>query len=264
MKKTTTKPIAIVTAVIVALASVFFGAEYIPGNDDGPVAQQDHPGAPGPEDTQPGGDQAPNEVFFQLTAQEASVAKQELAGLEVKPHFEGPYERKDFGSPWTDKAEGVAFAGNGCKTRDDILKRDLVNPEMKDKCVVQSGRLWNPYGTKGNPDNDWIDFTRGSGVAVDIDHVVALGNAWKTGANQLTPEQRVQIANDPINLIAVRGSDNRAKGDKDVSEWVPQNRAIHCGYAASQVQVKAKYNLWVTPAEKDVLEKMLATCPAGV
>lgn len=208
--------------------------------------------------------EVPNEAYFQLTAEQASVAKQQLAALPVKPHYEGKYKREYFGTPWTDKAQGVAFSGNGCRTIEDVRVRDMMNVQMKNKCDVQSGVLWNPYGSEQHPQDDWISFERGPGSKVDIDHVVALGNAWKTGAHLLSDEQRVAIANDPINLVAVSASENRSKGDRDVSTWTPWNRDIHCGYAASQVQVKSKYGLWVTPAEQHVLAQMLETCPAGI
>lgn len=208
--------------------------------------------------------EVPNEAYFQLTAQQASVAKQQLAALPVKPHYEGEYKREYFGSPWSDKAPGVAFSGNGCRTIEDVRVRDMMNVQMKNKCDVQSGVLWNPYGSKQHPQDDWIQFERGAGAQVDIDHVVALGNAWKTGAYLLSEEQRVAIANDPINLVAVSASENRSKSDQDVSTWTPANRDIHCGYAASQVQVKSKYGLWVTPAEQHVLAQLLETCPAGI
>lgn len=252
-----TSPLMLILAAVLVIG----GGLYTGAFDD---VLGDRGGSESSESAAPADGQAPNQAFFQLSAAQASMAREQLNGLQVKPKYESGYERSKFGQPWTDKAQGVAFAGNSCKTREDILNRDLVNPQHKDNCVVTSGKLWNPYGTKGNPNNDWIDFTRGSGTAVDIDHVVALENVWATGGYLLSDEQRVAIANDPINLVAVRGTDNRAKGSKDVSEWVPQNRDIHCGYAASQVQVKSKYGLWVTENEKDVLSKMLDTCPAGV
>lgn len=251
-----TSPVMLILAAVLVIG----GGLYTGAFDD--VLGES--GSESSESAAPADGQAPNQAFFQLSAAQASMAREQLNGLQVKPKYESGYKRSKFGQPWTDKAQGVAFAGNSCKTRDDILNRDLVNPQHKDDCVVTSGKLWNPYGTKGNPNNDWIDFTRGSGTAVDIDHVVALENVWATGGYLLDDAQRVAIANDPINLVAVRGTDNRVKGSKDVSEWVPQNRDIHCGYAASQVQVKSKYGLWVTENEKDVLSKMLDTCPAGV
>lgn len=251
-------PLALVAVVLVLVAGALgiIDLEGLTGNAPTEQAQEQPSTAPEGE--------VPNEAYFKLTAEQASVAKQQLAALPVKPHYEGEYKREYFGPSWTDNAVGVAFAGNGCRTIEDIRVRDMMNVQMKNKCDVQSGTLWNPYGSKQHPQDDWIKFERGPGSKVDIDHVVALGNAWKTGAYQLSDEQRTAIANDPINLVAVSASENRSKGDRDVANWVPANREIHCGYAASQVQVKSKYGLWVTPAEQDVLAKMLDTCPAGV
>lgn len=257
-RRGTKSPIVVMVLVLVLVAGAL-GIVDLGGFSGGSSTEQakEQP-VPAPE----GG--VPNGAYFKLTAEQASVAKQQLAALPVKPHYEGQYKREYFGPSWTDKAVGVAFAGNGCRTIEDIRVRDMMNVQMKNKCDVQSGKLWNPYGSKQHPQDDWISFERGPGSKVDIDHVVALGNAWKTGAHLLTDEQRTAIANDPINLVAVSASENRSKGDRDVANWVPANREIHCGYAASQVQVKTKYNLWVTPAEHDVLAKMLDTCPAGV
>lgn len=251
-------PAVAVVLVLVLVAGAFgvIDLDAVTGGAVGEQAQE----APVPA---PDG-KVPNEAYFQLTAEQASVAKQQLASLPVKPHYEGQYKREYFGPPWTDKAPGVAFSGNGCRTIEDVRVRDMMNVQMKNKCDVQSGVLWNPYGSKAHPQDDWIQFERGAGAKVDIDHVVALGNAWKTGAYLLSDEQRMAIANDPINLVAVSASENRSKGDQDVSTWTPANRDIHCGYAASQVQVKSKYGLWVTPAEQHVLAQMLETCPAGI
>ena len=283
-RKKKSSPAAVVVFVLVLVASALgivdldelTGGGVADQSQEQPTTQaQEQPTtAPAPVPAPEG--VVPNETYFQLTAQQASVAKQQLAALPVRPHYEGqpsgpggafvedPYKRKYFGTPWTDKAPGVAFSGNGCRTIEDVRVRDMMNVKMKNRCDVQSGVLWNPYGTEQNPKNDWVEFERGPGSQVDIDHVVALGNAWKTGAHLLTEEQRTALANDPINLVAVRAGENRSKGDRDVSTWVPWNRDIHCGYAASQVQVKSKYGLWVTPAEQHVLAQMLETCPAGI
>lgn len=257
-RKKKSSPAVAVVLVLVLIASAL-GVVDLDDLTGGPASDQaqEQP-VPAPEG------EVPNEAYFQLTAEQASVAKQQLAALPVKPHYEGQYKREYFGTPWTDKAQGVAFSGNGCRTIEDVRVRDMMNVQMKNKCDVQSGVLWNPYGSEQHPQDDWIQFERGAGAQVDIDHVVALGNAWKTGAHLLSEEQRVAIANDPINLVAVSASENRSKGDQDVSTWTPANRDIHCGYAASQVQVKSKYGLWVTPAEQHVLAQMLETCPAGI
>jgi hypothetical protein len=161
------------------------------------------------------------------------------------------YDRGAFGQPWADVDR------NGCGTRDDILARDLtgavVQPGTGD-CVVHSGILADPYtGTT-------ISFAKGDGTSVDIDHVVALGNAWQTGAFAWDTGKRTALANDPLNLLAVDYSANRQKGDGDAATWLPANRSYRCAYVARQVAVKASYGLWVTPAERDAIARVLQTC----
>lgn len=160
------------------------------------------------------------------------------------------YDRKAFGTAWKD------VDGNRCDTRNDILQRDLtsITYEGNSNCTVKAGTLADPYTGKT------IDFLRGHGALVDIDHVVALGEASRSGAMSLPEEQREAIANDPLNLLAVDAPANRAKGDKDASEWMPPNEAFHCQYASLQVQVKDKYGLAVSPPEKAALLQALATC----
>lgn len=169
------------------------------------------------------------------------------------------YSREQFGQAWTDKAKGVVYAGNGCDTRNDILKRDLTNI-TKGKVSgcpdgVVSGTLNDPYTGKV------IQFKRGSGsAAVQIDHIIPLGNAWVTGAQQWSAEKRIAFANDPRNLLAVDGPANGAKSDRDASGWLPPNKAVRCSYAANQVNVKSIYGLWVTAAEKNALAGILSRC----
>ncbi|MDJ0341324.1 HNH endonuclease family protein [Streptomyces sp. H10-C2] len=162
------------------------------------------------------------------------------------------YTREKFGKSWVDTDH------NGCGTRDDILKRDLTGKtfraEQGGDCVVTSGTLDDPYtGQK-------ITYTRGKSK-VDIDHAVALSDAWQKGAGQWTDDKRVQFANDPTNLIAADASANRAKGDGDAATWLPPNKGYRCEYVARQVAVKKKYGVWVTAAEKDAMRKQLNTCP---
>ncbi|MBZ8178307.1 DUF1524 domain-containing protein [Corynebacterium poyangense] len=164
-----------------------------------------------------------------------------------------------FGQTWSDDVD-VEFGHNGCDTRNDILRRDLQDVRLKPgtfDCVVLSGHLLDPYSGKE------IDFERGkdSSSRVQIDHVVALSDAWQKGAQQLTPEQRRNFANDPRNLLAVDGSVNQAKGDGDAATWLPPNKAFRCYYAAQQVLVKWSYGLWVTESEKAALEQQLRSCP---
>jgi len=157
---------------------------------------------------------------------------------------------KDFGAAWMDVDR------NGCDTRDDVLRRDLT-AVTGTRCTVRTGVLHDPYTRK------IIDFRRGrsTSTAVQIDHVVALSEAWQTGAQQLSQAQRERLANDPINLIAVDGPTNEAKGDGDAATWLPPNKAFRCTYVAHQVAVKAAYHLWVTSAERSAIQRVLAACP---
>jgi len=139
------------------------------------------------------------------------------------------------GAPWTDVDH------NGCDTRDDILTRDLAGARYDPGCVVDSGILHDPCTGRS------IAFQRGAGDLVDIDHVVALGDAWVTGASTWDAGERVRFANDPANLLAVDASSNRQKGDGDAATWLPSNKAFRCGYAARQVGVKHEYALWSPP-----------------
>ena len=164
------------------------------------------------------------------------------------------YDRAQFGPAWSDVDH------NGCDTRNDILTRDLtaiIHKPGTHNCLVLSGTLIDPYS------GEKIEFTRGVGSSLDvqIDHVVALSNAWQTGAFKLTYEKRLAFANDPINLLAVQGRLNSQKGDGDAATWLPPLKTIRCAYVAQQIVVKAKYGLWVTPPEKAAMVSLLAKCP---
>ncbi|WP_457971744.1 HNH endonuclease family protein [Arthrobacter sp. D1-17] len=144
-------------------------------------------------------------------------------------------------------------------TRNDILARDLTNETFKPgthNCVIATGTLADKYtGTT-------IIFTRGKDTSSDvqIDHIVPLSDAWQKGAQQISAEQRKQLANDPLNLMAADGLIDSAKGDKDAATWLPPNKAFRCEYAARQTVVKAKYSLWVTQAEHDAVVSTLEGC----
>ncbi|MEJ5928630.1 HNH endonuclease family protein [Corynebacterium sp. H128] len=190
----------------------------------------------------------------------ASTSMQVLDSLAVKGRApKTGYSRKEF-PHWNDDVN-VEFGHNGCDTRNDILKRDLSDTTLKQgthDCVVLTGLLRDPYTARE------INFVRGDGTSADvqIDHVVALSNAWQTGAQQLTSEERQVFANDPLNLLAVAGPANKQKSDGDAATWLPANKEFRCEYAARQVAVKAKYRLWVTPPEKAALHRILAECPS--
>lgn len=182
-----------------------------------------------------------------------------LNQLEIKGRApKTGYARDELGQRWSDDIS-AEFGHNGCDTRNDILNRDLINKEYKPNtrdCVVLSGQLLDPYtGTM-------IEFQRGrdTSSAVQIDHVVALSDAWQKGAQQLSPEVRQDFANDPLNLLAVDGPANQQKRDSDAASWVPANKPFRCQYVARQVAVKQKYNLWVTQAESDAIDRWLSTC----
>ncbi|MER8233779.1 HNH endonuclease family protein [Streptomyces sp. NPDC101490] len=160
------------------------------------------------------------------------------------------YEREKFGRAWAD------VDGNGCGTRDDILKRDLTGVRFTDgRCKVASGTLTDdPYtGTT-------VSYVRGRSK-VDIDHVVALSDAWQKGAQKWDTDTRRRFANDPLNLLAVDSVTNRRKSDGDAATWLPPNTAYRCTYVARQVAVKKKYGVWVTAGERDAMKRVLGTCP---
>lgn len=160
------------------------------------------------------------------------------------------YDRDNFGSPWADTDS------NKCGTRDDILKRDLENVKFRGgDCTVASGVL-DPDPYTGAD----VTFVRGRSQ-VDIDHIVALSDAWQKGAQQWDASKRIALANDPLNLLAVDAGANRGKGDGDTATWLPPNKAYRCTYVAAQVAVKKKYGLWVTSAEQSAMKRVLTSCP---
>ncbi len=176
-----------------------------------------------------------------------------LATLPVKGRAPTTgYSRDQFGPAWADVDR------NGCDTRNDILNRDLADRTWRagtHGCVVLSGTLVEPY--TGRP----TAFTKARAWALQIDHVVALSNAWQTGAQQLSADERRAFANDPLELLAVDGRANQQKGDGDAATWLPPDRRSWCPYVARQVAVKARYRLWTTPAEHAAMARVLAACP---
>lgn len=162
------------------------------------------------------------------------------------------YNRERFGPAWSDVDH------NGCDQRDDVLNRDLAaklwEPGTHD-CVVVSGLLADPYTGRT------IAFAKADAGAVQIDHVVALSDAWQTGAASWDDSRRVAFANDLLDLLAVDAATNEAKSDSDAASWLPPNTTFRCAYVARQVTVKATWGLWVTPAEHDAIAGVLAACP---
>ena len=187
--------------------------------------------------------------------QEPGMATAVLETLAVKGRApKTGYTRAQFGPAWADVDR------NGCDTRNDILKRDLTSITYRAKtrnCVVETGTLVDRYS------GETINFVKGniSSMEVQIDHVVALSNAWQTGAFKLSADQRKALSNDPLNLFAVKGRLNSQKGDGDAATWLPPLKSFRCSYVAQQIAVKAKYSLWVTAPEKAAMVSILAKCP---
>ena len=173
-----------------------------------------------------------------------------LNKLEVKGRApKTGYTRSQF-PHWSDPDR------NGCDARNDILKRDLTDITYKAgtrDCKVIAGQLLDPFSGKV------ITFSP-TKVVIDIDHVVALSNAWQTGAAYFDKAVRTQIANDPLNLLAVDSKLNRQKGDGDAATWLPPNKSFRCEYVAKQIAVKTKYKLWVTSTEKEAIIRVLSVC----
>lgn len=202
--------------------------------------------------------------FSLLPTSSATTASEEALTMLEKIPVKGRapktgYSRNQFGPQWSDVDR------NGCDTRNDILKRDLINKVFREKtrdCVVESGVLQDPYSGQK------IDFQRGekTSALVQIDHVVALSNAWQTGIFLATTKVRTAFANDPLNLMAVKGSLNSQKGDGDAATWLPPQKSFRCEYIVRQIQVKAKYGLWVTKPEKEAMVRILqsAECEKNV
>lgn len=168
----------------------------------------------------------------------------------------GSYDRELFA--W----RGVDLDRNGCDTRNDVLRRDLtelVIREGSQGCKVEAGTLAEPYTGStilfvvgGGPTNDG---------GIQIDHVVALANAWVSGADAWDSTTLQTFGNDPLNLLAVDGDANQSKGSGNASQWLPQNFEFHCEYVARQVAVKTAYSLSVTASELTAMERVLANCP---
>lgn len=186
---------------------------------------------------------------------DAAAARRVLEQLEVKGRApKTGYSREHFGPVWAD------VDSDGCDTRNQVLRERLTNVRVQpgtQGCVVLSGNLAEPYIPRT------IHFVRDGAYAnaVDLDHVVSLGDSWQKGAQQLPPVQREQFANDPVNLLATDPSANRQKGDSDAASWLPRNKAFRCEFVSTQISVKAKYRLWVTAAERDTMSRVLGGCP---
>jgi len=183
------------------------------------------------------------------TGTKATVVLAKLATKGRAPNT--GYDRALFSDGWGDIGD--------CDTRNYILQRDLTNITWRysPRCTVSTGTLKDPYTGKV------INFVRGvaTSSAVQIDHVVAVSDAWQKGAQKLSSSSRYSFYNDPLNLLAVDGPSNQQKSDSDAASWLPPNRGFWCPYVARQIAVKYKYSLWVTSAERASMVRVLKTCP---
>lgn len=177
------------------------------------------------------------------------LATEALEKLEVKGRApKKNYSREQFYDGWPDV--------DGCSLRQKILKRELGESAVLEGCNVVAGEFDEPYT------GEHMVFTSKKEISdIQIDHVVALSDAWQKGAQYMSAKVRYEIATDPLNLLAVDGEANKQKSDGDAATWLPKNKKFRCQYVARQVSVKYKYSLWVTKAEKEVIERILQKCP---
>lgn len=195
----------------------------------------------------------------EVAPEPTSPARELLATLEVKGRAPMTgYDRALFGQAWSDDVR-VPGGRNGCDTRNDVLRRDLHDTVIRPGthgCLVESGTLLDPYS------GETLEFVRGPRSAeIQIDHVVALADAWQKGAQAWDEGTRRDFANDPANLLAVRGDLNQQKGAGDAATWLPPDTSFRCDYVSRIIGVKATYGLWVTEAEQEALSRELMRCP---
>jgi hypothetical protein len=221
-------------AALVACAALQSG-----GIGGSPGAAPGHPSGP-----TAGGPTAP------VRPADAATARAELGRLPVAAPQPAGYQRtRDFGSAWS-----YDFDHNGCRERDDVLRRDLTGVQLRNRCTVVSGVLADPYTGRT------VRFTKQDAGQVQIDHVYPLAAAWAHGARSWSAAQRLHFANDPANLLATSGTANESKGDGTPAEWQPR-AGFRCAYAVRYVSVATRYRLTVSAADRGALSGMLSGCP---
>jgi Protein of unknown function (DUF1524)/Excalibur calcium-binding domain len=242
---------SVLVAIVVGLQESGSPTPVAHGGGPTPAATTQQPATPDPTTSPPA---TPATTGAAPAAPGTALAL--LATIPVKGRAPRTgYARGLFGSGWIDTDR------NGCDTRNDMLRRDLRDLTVKTDthgCVVLAGTLSDPYTRQA------IRFVRGAADEVDIDHLVALSDAWQKGAQSWPAAKRIAFANDPMNLQATDFSANRQKGDADAASWLPPNKSYRCTYVARQVGVKAKYRLWVTAAERAAIARVLSGCPTAV
>ncbi|WP_405936581.1 HNH endonuclease family protein [Streptomyces sp. NBC_00726] len=188
---------------------------------------------------------APSAQAAMPTPIAASTARTYLSQLTVKAEGSSSGYSRDKFPHWITQS-------GACNTREVVLKRDGTNVTQNSSCAATSGSWYSPY--------DGATWTAASDV--DIDHMVPLAEAWRSGASSWTTTQRQAYANDLTRpqLIAVTDNVNQSKGDKDPASWMPPRAAYKCTYVRAWVHVKHYYNLSVDPAEKSALQSALSGC----
>ena len=180
----------------------------------------------------------------------APLARDILEKLEVKGRApKTDYSREQFYSGWPNV--------DGCSLRQRIIRREFSESAVLNECNVMAGEYDEPYTGEHMVFTEREQISKG----IQIDHVVALSDAWQKGAQNISAEKRYEFATDPLNLLAVDGDANKKKSDGDAATWLPSNKKFRCQYVARQVSVKYKYSLWVTEAEKNAISKVLENCP---
>jgi len=172
-----------------------------------------------------------------------SQLTKQLNSLVVKPEQSVDYSRSDW-KHWSD------LDGNGCDTREDLLIKSGTNvTHDPSTCKITAGTWVEPYAKTKVTDSSKLD----------IDHVVALSLAAKSGGEKLSAAKKEQLANDPQNLYISIAKENRSKGDKGPSEYLPPNGAFQCQYVTSFVTIVDKYGLTITEADKKAVENVIKT-----
>lgn len=186
----------------------------------------------------------------EIDTSDQSLAINVLELLEVKGRApKTGYKREEFYSGWP--------TVDGCNLRQRIIKREFGETAVLEGCNVLSGEFDEPYTGEHKVFATREEISKG----VQIDHVVALSDAWQKGAQNLDAETRYSLATDPLNLLAVDSRANQQKSDGDAATWLPSNKKFRCQYVARQISVKYKYHLWLTSAEKEAISSVLESCP---
>lgn len=179
----------------------------------------------------------------------SGTALELLASLRIAPEDPAGYDR-DLFEHWVDADH------DGCDTRAEVLMSEsLATVSVGPRCRISDGHWRSVY--------DGVETSDAS--ELDIDHVVPLAEAWRSGASAWDAQDREAFANDLADertLRAVTASSNRSKGDQDPAEWLPRAGAFVCQYAADWVTVKVRWDLAADPDERAVVEDVLAGCPA--